>query len=291
MVDYVSFRALYRKCVRGLGYTLGDPAQGQFLERVADVMSDAIARVWRAAQWPQLMLWEKRVYRRPWEMGIVWRLGHECYFGGKYYEAMVDGPSEVPGEGEQWRELGKGEMAKFIALDQPWESHEIGLSGIDLGHFAFDGDPRYGKAKVIAGCQWMGDFPGGGTTRVLLPESAPNEVTVCYLPKVPRVDGEWFDASATYFYGDVVYDGASGECYRCTVKEASGAITAEAWEKVRIPQFMAGVIKAYVKSEFMEDEQGRATTRKRFEDELARLKEDMVGATGAFDEAAIDLGD
>lgn len=291
MIDYVSFRTLYRQCLRGIGYTLGEPKEGEFFERVADAMSDALSRLWRSVRCPQLMLWEKRVYRRPWGPEVAWLRGHECYFGGKYFEALVDGPTEVPGESEQWRQVPDGELVKFVALDQPWEAHEMALNGIDLGHFAFDGDPRLGKAKAIAGCKWSGDYPGGGTTRVLLPENAPNEVVVCFLPKAPRVEGTLYDGSATYGYGDVVYDEASGECYRCVAKRAGTPLSGRDWEMVRIPRFLVAAIKVYVKGEFMEEEQGRSHMRKRFEEEVERLREELIGATGAFDEATVDLGE
>lgn len=291
MIETISFIQLFKKCMRGIGYTMGTPAQGEFFERVTDAINDGVRRVWRAAKWPQLMLFEKRIYRMPWAADIAWSLGHECFYEGRYYRATEDSPTGFPDSSDGWQEIPEGEMVKFIALDQPWEAHEMALNGIDLAAFAFDGDPRLSAAKPISGCKWMGDLPGGGTARVLLPSSAPSVVTVCFLPKVIRFDVQAYNAGQTYFYGDVVYDEASGECYRCIVQTSSGELDGGAWERVRLPRFMEGAVKAFVKAEFMEDEQGRAVARKRFDDELQQLKEEFIGATGAFDEAAIDLGE
>lgn len=290
MLETLSCERLVRRCASAVGFTAGVPTGSGFAERLADTVNDAIAKVWGKARWPQLTVFERRWYRPPWEEGAAYARGQECRHGGRYWRALVDAPATEPGVGSvEWGAVDVATMAKFIALDQPWERHEIGLRGVDLAAFAFARDPRVcPEAAPLAGCAWMGDYPGGGATRVRLPPEAPESVVVAYHPQAPRISLEPWEAGRAYAYSERVYHG--GECWRCLAGETREEPTAVCafgpWERVRLPEFLVPCVRAYVAAAFMEDEQGRARAYGRADAELEALREAYCGGTSAHAEAA-----
>lgn len=287
MLETISCDHLIRRCATAIGYTMGVPTDSTLSERLADTINDAIAKVYAKARWPQLSLWEKRQYRPPWgPQG--WAEGQECFHNGDYWAATKNDPRGEPGtEGADWKLLASDEVVKFIALDQPWEPHEISLSGVDLAAFAFAKDPRiFPNAEPLKGCAWMGDYPGGGTTRVRMPPNAPKEVVVVFRPKTPRISLDSWKSDQTYAYGERVHH--RGDAWRCmgngvTEEPGMGECDRSPWEVVRIPLFMVPCIRTFVKASFQEDEQGRAQTYRQFESELDELRETYCGGTSSFD--------
>lgn len=290
MLETVSAERLVRRCAVACGFTAGVPSEGAFAERLADCVNEAIAKVWGKARWPQLAVYERRWYRPQWDEGEAYEAGQECRYGGKYWRAVTDDPVAAPGDGsDEWEEVDVATMAKFVALDQPWERHAIALRGVDLAAFAFARDPRrHPEAAPLAGCRWAGDYPGGGATRVILPPEAPASVVVQYLPIAPRISLEAWRQGTTYGYGERVLH--KGECWRClgegVTEEPLEDCGYGPWEKVRVPEFLVPCIRAYVAAAFMEDEQGRARAYGRADSELEALRELYCGGTGAFAEAA-----
>ena len=290
MLETVSAERLVRRCAVACGFTAGVPSEGAFAERLADCVNEAIAKVWGKARWPQLVVFERRWYRPEWDEGEAYEAGQECRHAGKYWRAVTDDPATAPGDGsDEWEEVDVATMAKFVALDQPWERHAIALRGVDLGAFAFARDPRrHPEAAPLSGCRWAGDYPGGGATRVVLPPEAPASVVVRYLPIAPRIALEAWSQGVTYGYGERVLH--NGECWRCLAEGVTEEPLEDCgfgpWEKVRVPEFLVPCIRAFVAAAFMEDEQGRARAYGRADSELEALRELYCGGTGAFAEAA-----
>lgn len=296
MLEMIGAEHLARRCQVALGYTAGVPQGGLYAERLADTINDALQRIYRAVKAPQLRLFERRTFRPPWELasGTTWLPGHECYYQGKYYTAkeMVTGGLPPPENPEAWVEKPLGDLVKFIALDQPWELHEIDPAGVDLKAFAFAADPRMSDAEPITACAWMGDYPGGGTSRVLISgDAVPPEVWVCFQPKTPKISLEPWQAGQAYYFNDRVLH--NGDTWRCVNAQNAGEPgTGDSvrlpWERVRVPEMFTGLIRDYVRAAFMEDEQGRAQLFNRFEKELEACAQDYRGATGHVEIAVFE---
>ena len=294
MLETIGAEHLARRCQVALGYTAGVPQGGLYAERLADTINDALKIIYARVKAPQLRLFEKRTFRPPWDAVTAWQIGHECYFGGKYYAAKeaVSGGLPPPENPEAWVEKPLGDMVKFIALDQPWELHEIDPAGVDLKAFAFAKDPRMSDAAPITACAWCGDYPGGGTSRILISgEGVPPEVWVCFQPKTPKLSLEpWQEGRAYYFNDRVLHNGETWRCVNAqdAGEPGTGDNVRTPWERVRIPDMFTGLIRTYVRSAFMEDEQGRAQMERRFDQELEDLAHLYNGDTGHVDMAVID---
>lgn len=296
MLETIGAEHLARRCQVALGYTAGLPQGGLYAERLADTINDALKVIYARVKAPQLRLFERRTFRPPWDAITAWQVGHECYYGGKYWVAKdaVAGGLPPPENPEAWVEKPLGDMVKFIALDQPWELHEIEASGVDLKAFAFAEDPRICDAAPLSGCAWMGDYPGGGTTRVLIAGDTPPEVWVCFQPKTPRISLEPWKAGQEYYFNDrVLHHGETWRCVNAQNEDEPGKSDSirTPWERVRIPDMFTALIRTYVRAHFMEDEQGRAHMVQRFEQELEDLTHIYNGDTGHNDSAVYDGDD
>lgn len=294
MTDYLSTSDCVLAAARAIGYTNGTPT-GIIGARIVDTLNDAIRRVYNAAQWPQLRLIESRIYRPPYDP-IGFKKDQECFYNDKYWRATKNNPMGIPGElNADWEELPLDRVSKFIALDQPWEHNKISLTGVNLDAFAYRRDPRYfPDEQPMTGCKWAGDYPGGGTSRVILPENAPPVVYCAYLPRAPRVVLDTYEQSVEYSYGQRVYH--EKNTWRCAVSSTSGVAPGEynehsPWAIERIPEFLFPAIKAYLKAEFQDDEQGRAVSYNRYQSELRDLIDTYFGLTGARDSVVFEGDD
>ena len=76
-------------------------------------------------------------------------------------------------------------------------------------------------AAPITACAWMGDYPGGGTSRILISgEGVPPEVWVCFQPKTPKISLEpWQEGRAYYFNDRVLHN---GDTWRCVNAQHAG---------------------------------------------------------------------
>lgn len=292
MLRTLSSEALVSRCLRALGYTSSVPSGTDFAQRVADYVNDALRRVWTHAHWPMVRRVERRAYRPPYTFELVFREGQECWHKGAYWRAEVEGPEHAPGEGNpEWRRLNPDEVARFIALDQPWENTEIALGGVDLTGFAYARDPKaFPDQPPIVGCAFAGDYPGGGTTRVVLPQDAPDEVWIAFIPEEPRISLEPWKSEGDYAYGDTVHH--KGESWMCVGDRADvepGATPCEVpWRRVRIPEFMAPCVVAFVQAAFASEDQGRAQSEAMAQNLLDRLYETYFGVQGVDDRADCD---
>lgn len=139
-----------------------------------------------AEKFPLMQRVEFRRYRPAWDDEETYAVNQEVWHDGKYWR-LVDGPSVLgagaPGEdGSGWRVLEPGEVARFIAFDQPWEQTVMQSFGVDTTRFAYVADPRYNPdAAPIVGCRLC-------ELGVLLPGSAPDGVYVKFIPEYPALD-------------------------------------------------------------------------------------------------------
>ena len=119
-----------------------------------------------AEKFPMMQRVEFRRYRPTWVDSAMYSSGHEVWFGEDYYRAKKDTFAK-PGESEDWLKLDEGDVAAFIAFDQPWENTVIDPGGLDYTAFAYLADPRYNPAATpISGCSMS-------SLGVLIPAPAP----------------------------------------------------------------------------------------------------------------------
>lgn len=292
MIEQITTAKLIRRCQVALGYTADVPT-GAFGERLCDTVNDALTRIYQKVKLPQLTLFERRTFRPVWNAETTYWPGHECFFQGEYYRALETSKNVRPDAADSpWEVVPLDKLVKFIALDQPWEIHEIEMTGVNLAAFAFEADPRMCAAAPIPGCKWAGDYAGGGTTRVFIPEATTPEVWVAFNPKTPKLSLDPWVSGSAYEYNDRVYH--NGDCWRCVVagtSEEPGAAesTRLPWERVRIPELFVSLIREYVRSAFMEDEQGRSQVYSRFENGLEEMSHLYSGDTADHALAACDL--
>lgn len=287
MVETINTRELVSACSRAIGYTSDLPPAGMMSERLLDTINEAIKHVYNKVQWPHLRLTESRIYRPPFDV-IGFKKGQECYHDDKYWRATATPPMGIPGEANaDWEEVNLGDIQKFIALDQPWELNKISIAGVHLEAFAYRRDPRYyPDEQPMTGCKFAGDYPGGGVTRVILPEDAPAVVYCAYLPRPPQLTLSAYQQGSTYTYGQrVMYE---DNTWRVAVSSVSGSQPGlynerAPWSIEAVPEFMVAAIKHYVRAEFLADEQGKAAAYQRYEAELHALVDIYFGQTAAYE--------
>ncbi len=290
MVRTVKAKVLAEKLQRALGFTSGIPAGTEFGVRLGDALSRGIERVWTAAHWPQVRRFEKRIYRAPYGFVDSWEKGQECYADEEYWRAEKSGELGKPGEDEAWRKLEKDEVMRFVALDQPWENTAIGVGGIELNAFAYGRDPKVFPEQVaLEPCGFAGDYPGGGTTRVMLPRNAPNAVWCAFIPDAPRLDfGTTWSAGSVYSRGDVVYH--NGSCWMALLDDSTEEPSAgSTWEEQKVPEFMVDAVLLFAQGSFTSEDQGRARSEAEGQQRVDAMIETYFGGQAEWERATFSV--
>ena len=136
-----------------------------------------------AEKFPLMQRVEFRRYRPPFVAGTAYRLDQEVWYDGAYWRRVGEGAG-APSVETGWRRLQPGEVAAFIAFDQPWEQVVMQSFGVDTARFAYTADPRYNPdATPVKGCRLC-------ELGVLLPAPAPEDDTTG-LWRPLRVRGEF----------------------------------------------------------------------------------------------------
>lgn len=292
MMRMISAKRLVERLQRDLGYTSGVPTGTEFGVRLGDGLTRAIERVWTAGHWPMLRRLERRVFRMPYSVLVgTWEKGQECFYGGEYWRAQKRGQLGKPGEDEGWELLKREDVVKFVALDQAWENTAISVGGVELNAFAYAQDPKFfPEQAALEPCYFAGDYPGGGTTRVMLPKHAPNAVWCAFIPDAPRVDfGEVWAEGGVWNQGDVVFYGQ--DCWLAVMDEASEEphVGSYVWEVQRVPEFMADAVLLFAKSGFLAEDAGRARSEAQAQERLDEMLESYFGGQAEWEKATFSV--
>lgn len=290
MLRTVKAKALAEKLQRTLGFTSGIPAGTEFGVRLGDALTRGLDRVWTAAHWPQLRRFEKRIFRAPYGFVDEWEVGQECFYEGDYWRALKRGGLGKPGKDEAWRKLEKDEVMRFVALDQAWENTVIALGGIELNAFAYGRDPKVFPEQVaLEPCAFAGDYPGGGTTRVMLPRNAPNAVWCAFVPEAPRLEfGTTWSAGMSVSRGDVVYH--NGSCWMALLDDLDEEPTkGSLWEEQTVPEFMVDAVLLFASGSFISEDQGRARSEAEAQARVDAMIETYFGGQAEWERATFSV--
>lgn len=239
-------------------------------------------RTLAAEKFPAMQRVEWRRYRPEWNVNTVYDEGHEVWWEDKYWRRMAStgANSQAPSAlYAPWRELQAGEVAAFIAFDQPWEATVMQSFGVDVTRFAYAKDPRYNPdAAPIKGCRLceLGVIIGG------TPPPAKG-VWVKFVPEYPPIDfREWSD-KAEYERGETVYLTKTKEVYQylgASGEEEPGAEAVPpdedesgAWRPLRVRGEFVPYLTRLVAADLLTEDQGKYQTKAAAEAELERLAE------------------
>lgn len=251
--------------------TVGIPSGWKVL---AGMALEAGLNALAAEKFPQMQRVEFRRYRPDFDDAVSYVVGQEVWHNGKYWR-LVDGPSVLgagtPGEdGSGWKVLEPGEVARFIAFDQPWEQVVMQSFGVDTTRFAYVADPRYNpNAAPIGGCRLC-------ELGVLLPGDAPDGVFVKFIPEYPHVDFTDWSEQTAYAPGDTVYSANDVWQYlgeQGTTSVRPEADTSGAWRPLRVRGEFAAYLTRLVAADLLTEDQGKYQTRAAADAELERLIE------------------
>lgn len=280
----VKIGEIVENATRLAGY---DPTTAGVPDNWRVTIAFAVREGWRKlyeAKLPVMRVVEFRRYRPTWTAagGFTSAEGAqmECWYAEHYWRLAVGGDGTVApslAAGNPW-ELIKDGMAKFVALDQPWEGTVIDPAGINIEAFAYAADPTYWpKAAALHGCE----LADGA---VVLPPNAPDGVYCRFTPEVPKVCVTEWATGAEYVEGDVCYVTADKEMYRCVADVTSGTAPgsdAEHWEAVRAPEFAEAYLTKLAGSYLLTQDTGRFQTKAEADHELEEIVTKYTQDVGA----------
>jgi hypothetical protein len=238
---------------------------------------DALRKAWGRQKWPQLMRVEARRFRPDWDTAEAYTTGQEVWHEGTeaYWRALQDHSGQEPAEGSAYWEEPE-DFIPFIQLDQPWEDFRIDDAGADLNAFAWELDPRLNPGLApIKGCTWWMDS-------IVLPQDAPAEVWIRFMPPCPRLSFVEWSASTAYTTGELCYRTTVGRCYI-----AQGSTTGDTpegspsdWAEVQVPEFMSAYVRQFMLSQWLTVAEGRYEAEGRAEKMLQEMEAQMLERSG-----------
>lgn len=222
-----------------------------------------------AEKFPAMQRVELRRFRPPWSGSVRYERLHEVWHDGAYWRLDDENAQGRPGVADGWRRLQPGDLARFIAFDQPWE--EVAIQSADPRRFAYAADPRYHPgAAPVCGCA-MGELG------VMLPSSAPDEVYVRFVPEFPRFDYADWSAESVYSPGDTAYVADTRDVWRLVAEEAPENVSPDAsegaWRPLRVPGEAAAYLTRLAAADLMTEDQGKFQTRAAADREFEALLE------------------
>ena len=223
-----------------------------------------------AEKFPIMQRIEFRRYRPSWAEGVSYEKLHEVWHSHAYWR-LVDPESQgEPGVADGWRKLDDGEVAAFVAFEQPWENTVMQSFGVDTARFAYVADPRYSPdATPIRDCRLC-------ELGVVIPAPAPKGVWVRFIPEYPAISFIDWVSGTIYAVGDVVYRPETRDVWQLAqeidVQEATVAPEAsEKWRPLRVRGEFAAYLTRLVAADLLTEDQGKFQTRASADAELDRL--------------------
>lgn len=189
----VSFLALLSGLARDCGL---DPSALGTVEAaaLAEYLTRATTKTWRAYDWPDTILTELRSLRPEFDLGATYQIGAEVYDvdGDKYYLALQDGFSgHAIDDGAFWEEITE-DFDPYVELVQ------AGLSPIGEALSVHDDNPATEPAAQSLGFHLTG-------SRLQLETAAPNRVWVRFRLPPPRFTTTPWAGGTPYHSGDLVF--------------------------------------------------------------------------------------
>lgn len=221
----------------------GDPEHVSMVAHLARHLT----RGWLYDFWPEWTPAEQRAYREVWDELLAYVAGSEVLFGDKYWGTPVDTLAGViPGEAGQaitdgagapmtdvslaitdgspsvWEEL--TQMARYVALEQPGQT--------PIGAVA-----RVCRRNPRVYPQNPGELKFDLTDLGIMPDSrAGVTVWVEFRLRVPKFSAFLWLSAKAYAVDAVVYDDATGDCYKALQAGSNHPVTDAAWwERVAFP--------------------------------------------------------
>lgn len=207
--------------LKGLNPTLGmavmdDKQRGQY----TDAVNLALEDIWSDKFWKDIMRFEPRTFRPPWDVTVAYAAGNQVYRQNPawveglateekdgYFQAVIANNGVEPwgDSGTTWTQTdtATSKMAKYVEFIQPWEANAI--DEVEFPMCAVSDDPRYktwGDLTWIVGTVPMFDTPG-----ILFPQRLTiNQPWVRFRPKTPKFTLVPWVAGTSYSAGALVYD-------------------------------------------------------------------------------------
>jgi hypothetical protein len=245
--------------------------------RYGEQITRAVGKAWRETMWPQLMKYELRTYRPPWEIATNYTAGFQVWdtVTEMYWTSLENGnvgntPPYSKVADTHWTPA--ADMKRYIQLEQPWEQTGIDEDGVDVNAFAYYEDPLGNPSgQTIPGCRRIEDC-------VMMPDAAgvPEQVWIRFRPLPPRFALELWNSATDYGAGEHVYLEATRECYvstRATQNESPTATIEEGnpWSIVGFPAMFEDYVVLAATAENQSEDEGKYKTRALAEEELAEL--------------------
>jgi hypothetical protein len=280
----VKFGTVLDRVFRSRGF---DPDQISMTAKERARYGEAITRwtrkAWDEAMWPQLMAYEQRTYRPPYQAEVSYNIGHQVWdeTTEMYWESLEDNnvgntPPASKIADTHWKPA--EEMKRYIQFEQPWESVAIDEDGVDVNAFAYRETPIGNpSARPVVGCRRIEDC-------VMLPDAAvtPDKPWVRFKPQAPRFALELWAVGTAYAAGELVYLEATRECYIATAATTGDDPSASGspWAPVGFPDMFQDYVVLAVTAELQSDDEGKYTTRALAEEELERLVHKKTARAG-----------
>lgn len=236
-------------------YAVGDP---DFIAAVASI-NRHLRRGWQHDFWPEWTVTERRAFRDSWDAFATYEnpvIGDPLivyYEDGDGYFTPNSAPNN-PAAGEspgnwpsKWTAVTS--FAKYIAIEQ------AGRTVIGEVARLCKNDPDLNPNRP-------GEIPHTVTGRGIVP-LAPcgNRVYVTFRKPAPRFTGTPWSGATNYAREALVYDDATGDCYRALQASTNQPVTQAAyWEKVLFPARLENFVSiaAYADALRGDDQTGKA---------------------------------
>jgi hypothetical protein len=213
-----------------------------------------LERGWQHDFFPEWSPTERRAFRDDWLSGTTYAAGDEVYFtdDDAYYSANSAPNTPAAGESpatnpEKWTALTG--FAKYVALEQAGKTVIADVSRICKN------DPDLNPTRP-------GEIPHKLTNLGIVPLACSGtRVYVTFRKPVPQFTSDEWDAAEAYEADDLVYDDASGDCYKALQASTNQAVTLAAyWERVEFPLRLKNFVSiaAYADALRGDDQTGKA---------------------------------
>ena len=167
-----------------------------------------------------------------------------------------------------------GMIAIFLATDGFCEIPE---DGVDICRCIYNAPPK--TADPYMGLQCHRSVRG---IEVSDERAAQSRVFVRYRAACPVFTTEVYDPEQTYFYGDVVFDESSGECWMSRMDHNTYPIESTYWVKQLMPDLLADAVLHYVLGDLLDEDGQQSKAQRQWQyadDYLMDLQERIFGAT------------
>lgn len=231
-------------------YAVGEP---DFISAVASI-NRHIERGWQHDFWPEWAPTERRAFRDDWAAGTTYAAGAEVYFttDDKYYSANVAPNNPAAGESPlthpaKWTVVAN--LTRYIAMEQ------TGKTVIAEVKFLCKSDPDLYPTR-------RGEIPHTVTSLGIVPLATSGaRVYVTFRKPAPQFTSTAWASATAYAVGNLVYDDATGECYKAIQAGTGQAVTVAAyWSRVEFPARLKNfvTIAAYADGLRGDDQTGKA---------------------------------